>query len=671
MILAAHRAPVRRLAAAVLGVLALSTPPLLRAPGATAADCPPAGGVGSPDAPLPSTGQVAILGHGYGHNVGMSQYGAQGAASLGCDSATILRTYYPGLTPAMTQLPSDQVLVQLLTNGGAAGYTSVLAEGGPITWTTGTVSVVQPVGTTWSVRVDGLGGQVVVDPVGVAVPGLAATAGVELRASHDGAVVRATTYRTAANGTASRVVDRRNAHGYLRFTATAAGLTARWVLLVPDYLRGIAEMPSTWLAPAQEAQIVAARSYLAGHYSASEGGFSLLPTPADQNWTGASKEADDARYGGKLAAAVAATTSGTSGVVMVDSAGAIAKSLLYTSSHGGWSERSDYSFSAPVTHLQQVDDSRWDAASGNPYRAWSVGVTYAQLARAFAFDTVSEISVPPRGNPLRTSVSVTGLRAGIPTTQLYQGMDARNRLQSVAGPAVRSPGFTFRAITFGGPGAVPISGDWDGNGTEDLGWFRNGYIALLGPAGVITRYRYGTTGDVPVVGDWNGDGVDTVAVFRRGRWYLRDAPGGGATDRIVRFGEAGDRPLAGHWAAGPVDSIAVVRRNVWYWHYGTPGPHVDLKYAWGRATDVPLVGDWDANGTDTPAIFRSGVWYFTAAVTPVHVTTRYAFAKASDRPFPGDWDGDGSTTPGAVRDITFYQRNLLTAGPTLHQEFTG
>jgi len=50
-----------------------------------------------------------------------------------------------------------------------------------------------------------------------------------------------------------------------------------------------------------------------------------------------------------------------------------------------------------------------------------------------------------------------------------------------------------------------------------------------------------------VVGDWNGDGVDEIGVFRNGMWYL-DLNGNGiwegpAVDRQYTFGLAGDIPV--------------------------------------------------------------------------------------------------------------------------------
>ncbi|MGH7669857.1 MAG: hypothetical protein ACRENQ_10235, partial [Gemmatimonadaceae bacterium] len=42
--------------------------------------------------------RVVLDGRGYGHGVGMCQWGAIGRARAGQDFRTILRTYYPGIT---------------------------------------------------------------------------------------------------------------------------------------------------------------------------------------------------------------------------------------------------------------------------------------------------------------------------------------------------------------------------------------------------------------------------------------------------------------------------------------------------------------------------------------------------------------------------------------------
>jgi hypothetical protein len=71
-------------------------------------------------------------------------------------------------------------------------------------------------------------------------------------------------------------------------------------------------------------------------------------------------------------------------------------------------------------------------------------------------------------------------------------------------------------------------------------------------AGVDTVYTsFGMSGDIPVTGDWNGNGVDEIGVLRNGYWYI-DFNGNGSwegasVDRRYTFGMAGDRPVAGRW----------------------------------------------------------------------------------------------------------------------------
>ena len=45
---------------------------------------------------VPSSKSFTFKGHGYGHGIGMSQYGAEGAARDGKKYAAILDHYYPG-----------------------------------------------------------------------------------------------------------------------------------------------------------------------------------------------------------------------------------------------------------------------------------------------------------------------------------------------------------------------------------------------------------------------------------------------------------------------------------------------------------------------------------------------------------------------------------------------
>ncbi|HVF91412.1 MAG TPA: zinc-dependent metalloprotease family protein, partial [Blastocatellia bacterium] len=47
---------------------------------------------------------------------------------------------------------------------------------------------------------------------------------------------------------------------------------------------------------------------------------------------------------------------------------------------------------------------------------------------------------------------------------------------------------------------------------------------------------YGIPGDLPVSGDWNGDGIDTIGVYRNGNFLLRNSNTNGFADLVVTFG---------------------------------------------------------------------------------------------------------------------------------------
>ena len=47
--------------------------------------------------------RFTLRGHGYGHGIGMCQWGAIGRARAGQDAVTILQTYYPGTSVGIVQ----------------------------------------------------------------------------------------------------------------------------------------------------------------------------------------------------------------------------------------------------------------------------------------------------------------------------------------------------------------------------------------------------------------------------------------------------------------------------------------------------------------------------------------------------------------------------------------
>lgn len=616
------------------------------------APCPAPGGVAVPEAPTPVSGALVVQGHGWGHSLGLSQYGAQGAARLGCSATTILSTYYPGTT--LARQPTRPAVSLRLMASEPAGRSTVAATRGDLTWVAVAArkTLVQPQGQTWTVRRRA-------DKRGVVL--LDATGAERFWVDSNGFLdvqQRGSTARVRSFGGATGATLRTDLRLRLddtRFRATSLGLSAEQVLRddavgtgVQKYLWGLAEVPASWPAAALQAQAIAARTYLvAGFADATDTStYRIGTTTATQHYGGAKHEDEDATAGGAWRAAVDATA----GLVVTTPDGAPIDAV-FTSSHGGRSEDVRYVWGGPeVPYLTAVDDSRWDQASDNPFTAWSLGLTQKDVARRFGFDQVSDVRVADAAAPERLAgVVVTGTRAGVTSTRTLTGYAARLAL------GVRSPSFTLRWLL--PQTGQPLAGDFDGDQRGDVGWFAGGRVTLLTATGVRRSYALGTASSRAVVGDWDGNGKDSVAVVDGTTWCLRNLVRSGPCDATFAFGAPTDVPVAGRWHGGRADGIGVFRSGRWFLRDTASAGASDVRMSWGRPGDAPVVGDWDGDGTDSHGVVRAGTWFLGGALVSGSPSTQsFAYGGASDRFVVGTWSGGRRSLPGAVAGSSFFLR---------------
>ena len=178
---------------------------------------------------------------------------------------------------------------------------------------------------------------------------------------------------------------------------------------------------------------------------------------------------------------------------------------------------------------------------------------------------------------------------------------------------------------------------------------------------------FGLPTDLPVAGDWNGDGIDEIGVWRpsTGRFYL-DIDGSrtwtAGVDRITAsFGIPTDRPVAGDWNGDGIDDIGMWRPSTGRFYLDIDGSRtwtagVDLITAsFGIPTDRPMTGDWNGDGIDDIGVWRPGTGRFYLDIdggrtwtAGVDVITD-AFGIPSDHPVAGDWNGDGIDDIGVWR----------------------
>jgi stage II sporulation protein D len=204
-----------------------------------------------------------VKGRGFGHGVGMSQYGAFGFAKQGRDHRFILRHYYRGTTIGRLAGPRVvRVLVDI--SPGTIAFSGASSACG---------RALDP-GRSYSARRVG-GGVRLQGPDGRALR----HCGHRLRAAGDGSVrIRGRAYRGALE-----VVP----------TASEAGsLNAINAVPVDQYVKGVVpnESPSSWPMAALRAQAVAARSYALS--SQIDGnGFGLYDDTRSQVYGGIASEA--------------------------------------------------------------------------------------------------------------------------------------------------------------------------------------------------------------------------------------------------------------------------------------------------------------------------------------------------------------------------------------------
>jgi stage II sporulation protein D len=292
--------------------------------------------------PAAAKTRFTIRGAGFGHGVGMSQYGAYGYALKGTGYREILAHYYTG-TAIGTGAPTT-VRVLLQPSIAVAHFSGARSAAGR------TVSPAK----TYGVRRGRPAGTVeLLSPKGRRLARVAAP----LRVVGSGG--RVLLSGSALNGVTSGVY-----RGALEFSPTGTmGVQSVNALDLEDYVRGVVarESPSTWPIEALKAQAVAARTY-AVTTSKGGAGWDQYPDTRSQVYGGVAAETP------ATDAAVAATAN-----ELVTYAGQPVVTYFFSTSGGRTEDVENTPLgNEPVPWLKSVDDP-YDGASPKhrwgPYRS--------------------------------------------------------------------------------------------------------------------------------------------------------------------------------------------------------------------------------------------------------------------------------------------------------------
>ncbi|WP_164461602.1 gamma-glutamylcyclotransferase family protein [Neoactinobaculum massilliense] len=207
-------------------------------------------------------------------------------------------------------------------------------------------------------------------------------------------------------------------------------------------------------------------------------------------------------------------------------------------------------------------------------------------------------------------------------------------------------------FVFGRPTDTPVSGDWNGDGTDTIGVHRSNmyYLREANSGGTPAHtFAYGRTTDAPIIGDWDGNNTDTLAVRRGNIYHFKNSLAGGQADHVTAYGKTGDEVFVGDWDGNGKDTLTVRRGNLFYVKNSLAGGQADRVFAYGKPGDEILVGDWDGNGKDTLTVRRGNAWHIRNDLAGGPAQQVIVYGRAKDHALVGDWDGNGTDTPGVFR----------------------
>jgi stage II sporulation protein D len=378
-------------------------------------------------APAQGAARVVIRGAGFGHGVGMSQYGAMGFAQKGVEHGEILRHYYSG-----TQIGAldggGQVRVLLKTASRIVFDSATQVSGG---------RRLEP--ARRYVATAGLSGAVV----------LRSSTGRDL-----GTFASPLSIEGAGNGlrvfgrSGNAAVDGRYRGNLEVRTSKLGGVSAINAIAIDDYVRGVVagEMPSSWPQEALRAQAVAARTYALATTKGGDG-FDQYADTRSQVYNGISGETP----------ATDAAVAGTAGEIVAYEGKPIV--TYYFSTSGGRTENIENVFigATPAPYLVSVDDPYDDVS---PRHTWVRRMSLASAQRrlgSLVKGSLQRIRVLRRGRSPRVvaaQIVGSGGRTAVdgPTLRRRLGLyDTWARFTVITATATRGDGNTPQAQ----PPAVP------------------------------------------------------------------------------------------------------------------------------------------------------------------------------------------------------------------------
>ena len=373
-----------------------------------------------------------IVGSGWGHGVGLSQYGALGQALDGRSWQDILSHYYPGTS--LSDSPVDKQIIVGLSQDKTAVFVRLdkLTEDAQLEMSIDG-NPVATIGSGTIIRIESNGNSVVTSG---GDDGRAEARGtgkkISFRISAGSGLINTNSGTPDTNaGSALSSPGHRYKYGTLNVVyggdndGRADLYTSISMRLADEYVLGIGEMSSSWPKAALVAQVVASRSYGLG--KANSGirgncGCHIYNNATDQVYVGYSKESDAWKD------AVNSALNGA-GQPAVLTFGGKAITAYFASSTGGRTMSTLDAWGGNVAWSQSVDDN-WSLNARNPNSRWGVRMSQSAMAAALGLSNVQSIDVVERYSSGAAKTLVAKDSNGGSVTLSGRTFQARMKLKS-------------------------------------------------------------------------------------------------------------------------------------------------------------------------------------------------------------------------------------------------